>query len=197
MGAVEGCERSLMPGLAVGDWVTAHARYQPGADCIVRADGSRLTYGEVDSLVTRLARALATRGLRPGDRIGILATDSAEYLVLLLASMKLGTTFVALNFRLSPTELSGLLRLAKVTALFLGGRYREVADEVGESLTDGPQLVAWLDGARQGEISCADLIASVSDSSELRSPATDDDILSLALTSGTPARRKACCSHSA
>jgi acyl-CoA synthetase (AMP-forming)/AMP-acid ligase II len=173
-----------MPGLAVGDWVTAHARHQPGADCIVTADGSSLTYGAVDTLVTKLARALAGRGLRQGDRIGILATDSPEYIVLLLASMKLGTTFVALNYRLSPAELASLLRAVDVEALFLGGRYRDVADEVCRSLRR-PPLVAWLDGARDSEISYADLIASVSDSSELTSPAVDDDILSLALTSGT------------
>ena len=174
-----------MPGLAVGDWVTAHARYQPGAGCIVSADGSCLTYAATDVLVTRLARALADRGMRQGDRIGILATDSAEYIILLLASMKLGTTFVALNFRLSVPEVITLLRTAKVEALFVGGRYRDMVDEIRESLNGGPRLVGWLDGARDGETSYADLIASVPDSGELVSPAADDDILSLALTSGT------------
>ena len=123
--------------------------------------------------------------MRQGDRIGILATDSAEYIILLLASMKLGTTFVALNFRLSVPEVITLLRTAKVEALFVGGRYRDMVDEIRESLNGGPRLVGWLDGARDGETSYADLIASVPDSGELVSPAADEDILSLALTSGT------------
>jgi len=174
-----------MPGLAIGDWVTLHARYQPHADCLVRADGSSLSYGETDSQVTRLARALLAAGIRPGDRIGILATDSPEYVVVQLASMKLGTTFVALNFRLSPSEVANLLEAADVSALFLGGVYRETAEPARQAMADRIKLVAWLDGSREGEISYDGLISSVSDTSELEAAVADENILSLALTSGT------------
>lgn len=175
----------MQPGLAIGDWVTTHARYQPHADCLVRADGSALSYGETDAQVTRLARALLAAGVRPGDRVGIMATDSPEYVIVQLASMKLGTIFVALNFRLSPSELTSLLQTADVAALFLGGRYREIARPAIEALGGRLLLVAWFDGSTTGELSYADLVASVSDSTELVSEVQDEDILSLALTSGT------------
>jgi acyl-CoA synthetase (AMP-forming)/AMP-acid ligase II len=174
-----------MQGLAIGDWVTMHARHQPGADCLVRDDGSALSYAETDSAVTRLARALLAAGLRKGDKIGILATDSPEYVIVQLASMKLGATFVALNYRLSAPEVANLLHVADVSALFLGGRYREIAAPAQQALAGRLRLTAWLDGEQLAETSYRDLIASVSDTSELRSPATDEDILSLALTSGT------------
>jgi acyl-CoA synthetase (AMP-forming)/AMP-acid ligase II len=175
----------VVAGLAVGDWVTAHARCQPQADCLVRQDGSALTYGETDAQVTRLARALAAAGIGLGDRIGIMATDSPEYVIAQLASMKLGATFVALNYRLSPPELANLLQTADVDALFLGGRYRETAERARDALGARLRLVAWLDDATAGELSYADLVASVTDTSELVSVARDEDILSLALTSGT------------
>jgi acyl-CoA synthetase (AMP-forming)/AMP-acid ligase II len=176
-----------VPGLAIGDWVTQHARYQPRADCIVSPDGTTLTYGETDAQVTRLAWALRAAGLRPGDRIGILATDSPEYVITLLASMKLGTTFVAINFRLSPPEITNLLQAAGVCALFLAGRYRAAAEPARRALGDQLRLVAWLDGGDGTGTSYADLLARApgADEGEMVSPATDEDILGLALTSGT------------
>ncbi len=59
-----------MPGLAIGDWVTLHARYQPRAECMVRPDGSSLTYAEADRQVTRLAWALRAAGLGPATGSG-------------------------------------------------------------------------------------------------------------------------------
>jgi acyl-CoA synthetase (AMP-forming)/AMP-acid ligase II len=130
------------PHLAIGDWVTMHARYPPGAECLVRGDGSALTYREVESQVTRLARALAAAGLKRGDRIGIMATGSPEYVCLQLASMKLGTTFVALNFRLSAPEATNLLQASEISALFISERYRSIVAPVPDSLGGQVKLVA-------------------------------------------------------
>jgi acyl-CoA synthetase (AMP-forming)/AMP-acid ligase II len=171
--------------LAIGDWVTMHARYQPDADCLIRGDGSAVTYGAANDQVTRLARALQVAGLRPGDRIGILATDSPEYVLVQLASMKLGTTFVALSYRLSPSELINLLQTASIAALFASGRYAESVAAARTTLGARLRLVAWLDDAPGGELTYADFLASVTDTSEFVSTAGPEDILSLALTSGT------------
>jgi acyl-CoA synthetase (AMP-forming)/AMP-acid ligase II len=172
------------PHLAIGDWITLHARYQPQADCLVRGDGSKLTYGEVDSQVTRLARALGRAGLKRGDRIGIMATDSPEYVALQLASMKLGTTFVALNFRLSEPEVTNLLLASDISALFLSDRYREIVAPVRERLTGNLKLTASFDGDGTHEPTYAEVIDGQAEE-ELASPTEDEDIISLALTSGT------------
>jgi acyl-CoA synthetase (AMP-forming)/AMP-acid ligase II len=99
--------------LGPGDWVSLHARYKPSARCLVRGDGSLRTFAEVDSRVNRLTRALEAHGIAQGDRIAIMATDSIEYVELMLASMKLGATAVALNYRLSAPELANLLSLSE------------------------------------------------------------------------------------
>ncbi len=191
------------PHLAIGDWVTMHARYQPSAECLVRGDGSALTYREVDSQVTRLARALAAAGLKRGDRIGIMATDSPEYVCLQLASMKLGTTFVALNFRLSAPEVTNLLRASDISAMFISERYRPVVAPALDLLASQLKLVATFEGNKSGVgvstdtgdanttkrsyswPSYTELIAEIFDETELISPTQDEDIISLALTSGT------------
>lgn len=174
-----------MSGLAIGDWVTLHARYQPDAPCLVRGDGSMLTYGEADQQVTRLAHALRAAGLRRGDRIGILATDSPEYVCLMLASMKLGAAYVALNFRLSEPEVTNLLVTSEISALFISQRYAETVAPARAALADRLRLVASFDETSTGEHTYAQLIESSPSSAELESVAQEEDILSLSLTSGT------------
>ncbi|MEZ5216535.1 MAG: AMP-binding protein [Ilumatobacteraceae bacterium] len=89
-----------------------------------KANGRIYTFGEIDRQVNRLARALDAAGLRRFDRIGILATDSVDYMVLLMASLKLGTTYVPLNYRLADAEIELLARTADLDAFFTIDRYR-------------------------------------------------------------------------
>ncbi|GAB3150329.1 fatty-acid--CoA ligase FadD5 [Amycolatopsis stemonae] len=69
----------------------------------------RLTYGELDDLALRYARALRELGLRKGDRLGLLLYNDPEYVPLYLAATRLGLITVRLNFRLAPAELAFIL----------------------------------------------------------------------------------------
>lgn len=169
--------------LGPGDWITAHARHQPEADCLVRGDGSALTYREIDRQVTRLAHALRARGIGKGDRLAVLAVDSAEYVVVLLACMKLATTFVALNYRLSSAEIHNLLRASEPRALFFDRRYAEVV--AGLPVGGTPLLFEALLDGDDSPTTFRSLLDEPTSDAEVESVATDDDILSLALTSGT------------
>lgn len=72
--------------------------------------------------MNRLADALRGRGLGHGDRVAILATDSGEYMEVILACMKLGVVHVPLNNRLADVELLTLLRRAGPVMLFVSSR---------------------------------------------------------------------------
>ena len=173
--------------MAPGDWVTLHARHKPAAPCLVRPNGDVITYAEANRQVTRMAHALRARGLRPGDRLGIVATDSPEYVLLELACMKLAVTSVALNFRLAAPEVENLLRTAEVDALFLETRYTDLTAPARESLRDRLRVVATFDEPVESPFpdSYASLIAGAPSEEEIESVARDEDILHLALTSGT------------
>ncbi|SFW79893.1 class I adenylate-forming enzyme family protein [Amycolatopsis australiensis] len=69
----------------------------------------RLTYGELDELTLRYARALRELGLRKGDRLGLLLYNDPEYVPLYLAAARLGLITVRLNFRLAPAEVEFIL----------------------------------------------------------------------------------------
>lgn len=174
-----------LSGLAPGDWVTLQARFNPANACLLSADGDVWTYDDVNRRVTRLVRALQGAGIVPGDRVAVMAVDSPEYVEVVLACMKLGATYVALNFRLAPNEVRNVLSASEAKVIFLSGRYEDIVDgcfpEVGRHLAT---RVAF-DTSVAGLPTYEDFLASGPDGGEIESCTTDDDILSISFTSGT------------
>src|SRR5258706_4125694 len=65
-------------------------------------DGTTMTFAGLEQESTRLAHALAARGLGEGDRLLVLLLNGPAIVPLLLAANKLGAVFVSVN-----TELKG------------------------------------------------------------------------------------------
>ena len=116
--------------LALGDLLTATTRSYADSPCLVDADGNARTYAEVNRRVNRLARALGTAGLRPGDRLVIVAIDTVEHVELVLACLKAGVVYCDLNFRLRAAELANIVRHAAPQAVAYSPQYTELVDEI-------------------------------------------------------------------
>jgi fatty-acyl-CoA synthase len=84
----------------------------------------RLTYGELDAGVERLARGLLGLGFTKGDRIGIWSTNNVEWLLLQLATARIGALLVNINPAYRPRELAYALERSEVQGLFLIPRFR-------------------------------------------------------------------------
>ncbi|MEM9500852.1 MAG: class I adenylate-forming enzyme family protein [Pseudomonadota bacterium] len=93
-------------------------------------DGSqRLNYAEFDRRVERLAHWLFGKGIAPGDRVGILLTDGAPYLTILLACGRIGAIAVLLNWRLAPGEISWIVGDADPSLTFVNPRFEALLAE--------------------------------------------------------------------
>lgn len=80
------------------DLVTGAAERRPDADAVVDAgDGARITYGALDALANRLARALRELGARRGDRVGIWLPKSPVFVAAMQAALRLGAIYVPLD----------------------------------------------------------------------------------------------------
>ena len=80
-------------------------------DSIAVVDGDRrFTYAEFASRVDRQAAALAARGVAPGDRVAVLAPNTALALESHFAPMRIGAVLVMLNTRLAAGEVEWILK---------------------------------------------------------------------------------------
>jgi fatty-acyl-CoA synthase len=176
----------------------ARAHAHPERTLLVAGTRS-LTYGQVDAQSTALAAALSELGIGARDRIAVNMPNSAEWIVTLIASAKLGAVIVPLNPRLNHNELRYQLRHAEVSTVFTAERYHGVDFlELFESLiTELPDL-QYLVTAGKEELwyddrifQFEDLLSSGEARGAPRPPQVgDDDDFALIYTSGTMGKPK-------
>jgi malonyl-CoA/methylmalonyl-CoA synthetase len=79
--------------------------------------GTTYTFGEIDERSNRLARLLAARGLKRGDRLCVYLANCVETIDLFLACAKSGVIFVPINILYRDREISHILADAEPVAL--------------------------------------------------------------------------------
>src|SRR5579859_5791507 len=80
-------------------------------------EGRESSYADFARRVDAAARALTARGVGAGDRVGAMASNSADYVVLLFALARLGAILVPVNPEFGPQEAGYILQHAGVRAL--------------------------------------------------------------------------------
>ncbi|MEO0031564.1 MAG: hypothetical protein RIS94_1322 [Pseudomonadota bacterium] len=94
--------------LSILDMLRTHARQTPDAPCLSAGDET-LSFGEMDKRASRIANALAATGVRPGDRVAVLAPACAAVFEIAFGCAKAGAIMMPLNWRLSATEIAAIL----------------------------------------------------------------------------------------
>ena len=88
--------------------INAAHRY-PDRDAIVFPD-HRLTYSGLLQQSRTIAKAMLASDIKPGDHVGVLATNRPEYLPILFACTLIGAVAVLLNARFRTQELQHTVR---------------------------------------------------------------------------------------
>ncbi|MEW6701467.1 MAG: long-chain fatty acid--CoA ligase [Bacteroidota bacterium] len=112
------------------DWLAKWAKYTPNR-MFLREHERELewTYFDFNMRANSLTNFFADElKIKKGDRIAVYSKNRAEYLLLLIASIKSGAIFVPLNFRLTPRELDILLNDAEPQLFIYEDEYHK---EVG------------------------------------------------------------------
>ncbi|MEW1981693.1 AMP-binding protein [Citricoccus sp. NPDC079358] len=100
----------------------------------VRSAGGHYTYGEFDAAAASVAEDLAERGVGPGSRVAFFLHNTAEYLVLFYACLKLEAIPVSINYRYLGAELAGLLTVAEPVVLVLASGARAAVEDALDRL---------------------------------------------------------------
>ncbi len=77
----------------------------------------RLTVTQIQNQVRVFAAALVNRGLAPGSRVGMLASNLSEYYIVMFGAPAAGMVFVPLNTRLPASTLEYIASDAKIELL--------------------------------------------------------------------------------
>lgn len=79
----------------------------------------RLSYSELSTEIDQLARGLVGMGYGKGDRIGVWSTNNIEWLLIQMATARIGAILVNINPAYRPKELAYALRRSEVQGLFI------------------------------------------------------------------------------
>ncbi len=124
------------------------------------ASGRRWTYAELWADTGRLAASLAEAGVSAGDAVVFSLFNGPEFVLVWLATQRLGAVAAPINFRLSPGEVAYVLDDSRPRAFIYDGSLGEVAAAALERAGHRPALLATT-GDASGDIrTVAELIAA-------------------------------------
>jgi fatty-acyl-CoA synthase len=90
----------------------------------------RLTYKAFSNAIDELAKGLLGLGFKRGDRIGVWSTNNIEWLLVQMATARIGAVLVNINPAYRPKELAYALERSEVQGLFVIPSFRN-SDYVG------------------------------------------------------------------
>ncbi|RMX00472.1 AMP-binding protein [Allofranklinella schreckenbergeri] len=153
----------------IGDFFDAVVQRYPERDVLVsRHQGQRYTYRELQAKVNQFASALLRTGLQPGDRIGIWSHNNVEWVLMQLATAKVGLVLVNINpayrtaeaeYALNKVGCKALVAMPSFKTSDYLGMLRELAPEL-EQCEPGQlaarrlpflRRVVWIDVPGQGQ----------------------------------------------
>jgi fatty-acyl-CoA synthase len=108
---------------------------------VVRHQGTRWNYRELNEAATRFAAGLTALGLDPGDRIGIWSPNNTEWVVTQFGAAKAGLILVNINPAYRLAELEYCLNKVGCRALILAASFKS-SDYLGMIRALAPELGA-------------------------------------------------------
>ncbi|BBY66761.1 acyl-CoA synthetase [Mycolicibacterium helvum] len=166
------------------------ARKQPDKTAIIDGDVV-LSFAEFDHLVDRAAAAFHDNGLRPGDRVALLARNCWQYAVLAFATARAGVVLVPINFMLTAEEIAYILGHSKTSAFIVETDLVPVAEQAMATSPTVTTKIALAPDRRSppvGWSDFADWLTTTSPAPDIR--IDDDQLLRVMYTSGTESRPK-------
>jgi fatty-acyl-CoA synthase len=127
--------------------VMFQAAAQPHKEALVEyaTEGllQRMTWGELDATINRLANALAARGVHVGARVAVMLPNGSDYIVAQQALARMGAIAVQIGSRLKPGEIAYILDNSQPSATLVDGAHLDAMRAAREqSSRGGPMIVS-------------------------------------------------------
>ena len=156
----------------------------------------RLTYDQLASRVNQLASALRSWGLSKGERVAFLAPNIPPLLEAHFGVPLAGGVLVAINIRLSPSDIRQILTDSGACLLFVDTEFSHLIAPIREELATVRGIVNIVDdqaetrGEKLPGLEYESFLATGSTISLTSKLDSEDDLISLNYTSGTSGQPK-------
>jgi fatty-acyl-CoA synthase len=121
------------------DLLAERARITPDRVALISVEtGERLTYAQLNDRANGAAAMMLDNGLKPGDRAGLFAANSADFIALFFGALKSGVIVVPLSTRATAHELSIIAADCGMKILFHDGSAPDVTGVTLTKLNIGP-----------------------------------------------------------
>jgi long-chain acyl-CoA synthetase len=174
--------------MAVGEMLVRNAHKFPRKTALI-CEGVRLDYRALNERVNRLSHSLLNKGLRKGDRIGVLIHNSHQFVELYFAAAKTGAIFCPYNNHLNKAELQAVINYSEPRILVLDEDYGDLVAAIRGELSSVEQCLSLQRPSAPFIVDYEELMSTGSDQ-EISARIVDDDVISIFFTAGTTGKPK-------
>ena len=113
------------PDVIITDVMDSHGKWRAKKPALICED-QRITWGEFNQRINKVANGLMKRGLQKGDKVSLLTTNRLEVLEILFGVLKAGGVIVPLSAMMPGDSLARMVIDADSRFLFVGPGQREL-----------------------------------------------------------------------
>ena len=156
----------------------------PDASALILEE-KETSWREIDSLSNRLSQGILELGIKKGDRVAGILTNSLEFIVTYLALLKNGVVFVPLNFQSKASHIEYTVNHSESRILLCDDQFVLTVKEVLPKLRSITHVITvGEDNSQEGMLSFKEVISQGKDIEPLI-PLSENDIAVFLYTAGT------------
>jgi len=168
--------------------LTRNANKFPTKTALVSEEVS-LDFKSLNNRVNRLSHALIKKGLKKGDRIGVLVHNCRQFIEIYFSAAKTGGIFCPYNNHLKPREIKDLIDYSAPRFMFVDPDFAEMVNELRASLITVESFIS----LKKTDIPFMEDYEEIIAQGSAGEPAVkimEDDVQSIIFTAGTTGKPK-------
>ncbi|PBC35079.1 fatty-acid--CoA ligase [Rhodococcus sp. ACS1] len=186
---VDSAPPSVLPSVGPGEILPFAAARNPHKVALV-VGTTRLTYHDLNSFSDLVAKALAARGIGPGDVVSLFGQNSWQWIVTYHGALKAGAVVNPVNVMLTSPELAYVLADCNAKALFVGPERMDAAVPAVAEVEGLTLLCSLGDSDGLAGISFDEFVSEAAQTSTPVGASAPLDLCSIGYTSGTTGHPK-------